>query len=187
MKIEPYEIPGLFLVTLMIHRDDRGFFCERYNQRDFDREFARLGATPPRFVQDNHSRSAAHVLRGLHAQRDPGQAKLVGAIRGKIWDVAVDLRKGSPTYGKHASVELDGESGKLLYIPGGFAHGFCVLSAEGADVLYKVDQHYDPLKEMGIAWNDPELNLPWPIQAPLLSGRDQKNLPISKHSNWQGL
>lgn len=187
MRIEPYKIPGLLRVQLDVFRDERGFFSERYNQKNFDAEFDRLGFAAPRFVQDNLSRSAPGVLRGLHGQIQPGQAKLIGVLRGKIWDVAVDLRKGSPTYGQHASIELDDESGILFFIPPGFAHGFCVLGETAADVLYKVDQHYDPTLERGVAWNDPTLGVPWPIRDPLISARDRATPPLHAQPDWQGL
>src|SRR5205823_71251 len=139
MKVLPVEIKGLALVELKVHGDARGFFVERYQHDRF-----RDHGLPSNFVQDNHSRSAPGVLRGLHYQVNPGQGKLVGVIRGRIWDVAVDIRPNSPTYGKHVAVELSDMNGRLLWIPPGFAHGFCVLGEEPADVLYKVDAAYNP-------------------------------------------
>lgn len=124
------------------------------------------------FVQDNHSRSAPRILRGLHYQHTPCQGKLVGVIRGRIWDVAVDIRPYSQTFGQHQAIELSGDNGVLLWIPSGFAHGFCVLGDEPADVLYKVDAYYHPEGETGIRYDDPQLNIPWPVQRPLLSRRD---------------
>jgi dTDP-4-dehydrorhamnose 3,5-epimerase len=168
MKVTPIGIQGLLLVELKVYGDARGFFVERYHQQ----RFAEAGF-PGQFVQDNHSRSAPGVLRGLHYQLNPSQGKLVGAIRGEIWDAAVDIRPNSPTFGKHFGVELTDVNGKLLWIPPGFAHGFCVLGTEPADVLYKVDATYNPSGEGGIMWNDPEIALPWPIKNPTISARDQ--------------
>jgi len=123
------------------------------------------------FVQDNHSRSFPNVLRGLHYQ--PGQGKLVSVIRGRIWDVAVDIRPDSETLGQHYSVELSDENGRMLWIPSGFAHGFCVLGDQPADVLYKVTSVYNPVGEGGIAYDDPELGIKWPIENPIISARDK--------------
>jgi dTDP-4-dehydrorhamnose 3,5-epimerase len=114
------------------------------------------------------------VLRGLHYQTAPAQGKLVGVVRGRIWDVVVDIRPSSPTYGRHSAVELTDLNGRLLWIPAGFAHGFCVLGDEPADVLYKVDALYNPASEGGIRWDDPELGIAWPIERPVISARDQK-------------
>jgi dTDP-4-dehydrorhamnose 3,5-epimerase len=168
MKVVPFEIKGLLLVELKVHGDARGFFVERYQHDRF-----RDNGLPTTFVQDNHSRSAPGVLRGLHYQLSPSQGKLVGVIRGKIWDVAVDIRPNSPTCGQHVTVELSDMNGRLLWIPPGFAHGFCVMGDEPADVLYKVDAAYNPTGEGGISWNDPELVVPWPITHPTVSKRDQ--------------
>lgn len=165
MRASPTPIPGLLLLELKVHRDDRGFFTERYQEKDFQ-----AAGITERFVQDNHSRSAPGVLRGLHFQ--PGQGKLVGAIRGRIWDVAVDLRPGSAAYGKHYGVELSDENGLLLWVPAGFAHGFCVIGQDPADVLYKVTALYDPKTEKGLRWNDPELKISWPHAKPQVSARD---------------
>jgi dTDP-4-dehydrorhamnose 3,5-epimerase len=169
MKVTPLELPGLVLIELTIRRDARGFFAERFHAARF--EELRL---PTRFVQDNHSRSIPGVLRGLHYQFDPPQGKLVGVTRGRVWDVAVDIRPNSPTFGKHLGMELSDESGLLLWIPAGFAHGFCVLGAEPADIVYKLDSHYNPHGERGLAWNDPDLAIPWPVTDPLVSEKDQK-------------
>lgn len=159
---------GLAVIQVPIFRDARGFFTERFHEE----KFARNGEVL-RFKQDNHSRSLPGVLRGLHYQADPDQGKLVGVVRGRIWDVAVDLRAGSPTFGKFHGLELNDSEGKFLWIPGGFAHGFCVLGDEAADVFYKVTEFYNPAKEGGISALDPELNIPWPIDKPLLSERDR--------------
>jgi dTDP-4-dehydrorhamnose 3,5-epimerase len=162
------KISGLKLVELKIFPDNRGFFTERYHQE----RFTNLGIAGT-FVQDNHSRSKPGVIRGLHYQHSPAQGKLVSVIRGKIWDVAVDLRKGSPTFGQWESFELSDENGLVLWIPGGFAHGFCALGNEDADVMYKVDTPYSPQNEGGISYADPDLAIRWPIQSPIVSPKDQ--------------
>lgn len=164
-------IDGLLLIELKIHGDSRGFFVERFNASKFEE----LGI-PIHFVQDNYSRSAPNVLRGLHYQHNPSQGKLVGVTRGRVWDVAVDIRKGSPTFGDYYGVELSEENGLLFWIPPGFAHGFCVLGDEPADILYKVTGAYNPAGEGGIQYDDPELDIPWPLENPTLSARD-KTLP----------
>ena len=160
------ELEGLVLVEPEVHGDERGFLVETFSAEPW----AALGVDAE-FVQDNHSRSARSILRGLHFQTDPGQAKLVRCIRGRIWDVAVDLRRDSPTYGRWAGYELDDERHRQLFVPLGFAHGFCVLS-ETADVAYKLSSYYDPATEAGIAWNDPDVGVEWPITDPRLSERD---------------
>ncbi|HXG68719.1 MAG TPA: dTDP-4-dehydrorhamnose 3,5-epimerase [Blastocatellia bacterium] len=169
MKVTTLELNGLLLIELAVHRDGRGFFVERFHQE----RFAGRGL-PSAFVQDNHSRSGPGVLRGLHYQHSPGQGKLVGVTRGRIWDVAVDLRPHSLTYGRHLGLELNDADGRLLWIPGGFAHGFCVLGDEPADVLYKVDAYYDAAKEGGIFWADADLAIPWPVKDPVVSAKDQR-------------
>lgn len=168
MKAVPLEISGLLLIELPVHGDQRGFFVERYREERF-----RDAGLPAHFIQDNHSRSSPGVLRGLHYQFDPPQGKLIGVVRGRIWDVAVDIRTDSPTFGRHVGFELSDMNGRLLWVPPGFAHGFCVLGDEPADVLYKVAAPYNPAGEGGIAWNDPELEVPWPITAPIVSARDE--------------
>jgi dTDP-4-dehydrorhamnose 3,5-epimerase len=168
MKISQLELNGLLLVELKVYGDSRGFFVERFNEK----LFAENGL-PTRFVQDNHSRSAPGVLRGLHYQTEPAQGKLIGVARGKIWDIAVDIRAHSPTYGKWSAFELSDENGKMLWIPPGFAHGFCVLGDGPADVIYKVDGFYNPKSEGGIHWADPEFNIPWPVKNPTISARDE--------------
>ena len=163
-------LPDVLLIAPHVHHDSRGFFLERWNERTF----ASLGL--PAFVQDNHSRSQRGVLRGLHFQAPPhGQGKLVSVVRGRIFDVAVDLRVGSPTYGRWAGVTLDGDQPAWLWLPAGFAHGFLILSDE-ADVLYKVDAGYAPESEGGLAWDDPEVGIDWPREpgvAPILSAKDR--------------
>jgi dTDP-4-dehydrorhamnose 3,5-epimerase len=168
MQVIPVEIKGLALIELKVHGDPRGFFVERFQQDRF-----RSHGLPTHFVQDNHSRSAPGVLRGMHYQLQPSQGKLIGVIRGRIWDVAADIRPDSPTFGQHVGVELSDTNGRLLWIPPGFAHGFCVLGNEPADVLYKVDASYNAAGEGGISWNDPDLAIPWPLSNPTVSKRDQ--------------
>lgn len=163
--------PGLITFEPAVFEDDRGFFFESYNDKVFEEQ--EIGP----FLQDNQSHSKYGVIRGLHYQLDPhAQAKLVRVLSGKILDVAVDLRKGSPTFGKVFKIELSGENKKQLYIPGGFAHGFSVLS-ETADVLYKCDSFYNKESEGGIIYNDPELNIDWKIPADqvIVSAKDLKN------------
>jgi dTDP-4-dehydrorhamnose 3,5-epimerase len=164
------RIPGLAVIQPSIHGDERGFFSETYRHN----WHAELGIPPQKqFVQDNHSRSRRGVVRGMHFHIGEGVAKLVRCARGRILDVAVDLRRGSPTYGQWEAVELDEESMRTLYVPVGFAHGFCVLS-ESADVLYKQTAYYDPALERGIAWNDPDVAIQWPLPAEelIVSERD---------------
>ncbi len=159
-------LEGLALIEPQVFGDERGFFVETYSQ-DAWRE---LGVDVD-FVQHNHSRSSAGTLRGLHFQTSPGQAKLLRCPRGRIFDVAVDLRRDSPTYGKWEGYVLDDEKHHQLFVPVGFAHGFCVLS-EVADVTYLVSSVYNPETEAGIRWNDPEVGVEWPVADPLLSQRD---------------
>jgi dTDP-4-dehydrorhamnose 3,5-epimerase len=169
MQVKEVKLAGLKVVSLDLFHDNRGYFAERFNQE----RFAQFGL-PHRFVQDNHSYSNPKVLRGLHFQNDPAQGKLVGVVRGKIWDVVVDIRPQSPTLGQHFSIELSDKNGLLLWIPPGFAHGFCVLGSEPADVFYKVDALYNPKSESGICWSDPDFKIPWPVQDPVISARDQQ-------------
>jgi len=171
VKVLPTEIPGLVAIEPDRHADERGFFVETF--RHSWREQAGMPAGEE-FVQDNHSRSTRGVLRGLHLQVGDGVAKLVRCVRGRIWDVGVDLRRGSPTYGRWAGVELDDEGLRELYLPVGFAHGFCVLS-EVADVVYKQSAYYDPELERAIAWDDPEIAIRWPLPETelIVSDRDR--------------
>lgn len=168
MKITDLPIEGLRLVELVVHGDARGFFVERYRADVF-----RAHGLPTEFVQENHSRSAPGVLRGLHYQTDPAQGKLIGVTRGRIWDVVVDIRHDSSTFGRSYGVEINDMNGMLLWVPAGFAHGFCVLGDEPADVLYKVDGLYNPKTEGGIRWNDPQLAIEWPVAHPTVSARDE--------------
>lgn len=169
MNVHDCPISGLKLVELDVHGDARGFFVERFNAERFS-----AAGLPATFVQDNHSRSAPGVLRGLHYQFNPEQGKLVGVTRGRVWDVAVDVRPNSPSYGQHYGVELSGENGRLLWMPSGFAHGFCVLGDEPADMLYKVTGLYNPAGEGGIRYDDPELAVQWPVDmaSATVSARD---------------
>jgi dTDP-4-dehydrorhamnose 3,5-epimerase len=169
MKVSDLPLAGLRMIELDIYHDGRGFFAERYSEARF-----RSHGLPTRFCQDNHSRSDPKGLRGLHYQTNPPQGKLVGVIRGRILDVVVDIRPKSATYGSHLTAELNGEDGHLLWIPPGFAHGFCVLGSEPADVLYKVDAPYARSTEGGILWSDPDLAIPWPIENPIVSERDRR-------------
>ena len=161
------ELDGVVLLEPAVHGDERGFLVETFSAP----AWRELGVEAE-FVQDNHSRSHAGILRGLHFQTRPGQAKLVRCSRGRIWDVAVDLRRDSPTYGRWEGHELDDELHRQLFVPAGFAHGFCVLS-EIADVHYKLSSLYDPATEAGIAWDDPDLAVAWPVADPQVSGRDR--------------
>ena len=169
------EISNIVLIEAQSFHYDKGFFLESFKESEFI-----SNGIDAKFVQDNFSHSVKGVLRGLHYQKNPkAQAKLVIALRGEIFDVAVDIRKDSPTYGKWVGEILSENNHKLLYIPEGFAHGFCVLSEE-ADILYKVSQEYSPENEKGIIWNDPEINIAWPIDKPILQEKDSK-LPILKN------
>lgn len=176
MKFIETEIKDLIIIEPKVFGDDRGYFLESYNQKKFDKILGQVV-----FVQDNESKSSKGVLRGLHFQKPPfDQAKLVRCIEGKVLDVAVDLRKGSETYGQHLAVELSCENKKQLFIPRGFAHGFLVLS-ESAIFAYKVDNLYAPDYDAGICWNDPMLNIHWGINENevLVSEKDSKLLLFS--------
>ena len=172
MEISLTPFDGLKIIQLKIYHDNRGFFVERFNKKLFQE----LGL-PVDYFQDNHSLSAPNVIRGLHFQSNPSQAKLVGCLRGRILDVAVDIRKDSPTLGKYFSIELSAENGKLLFIPAGFAHGFAVLGNEPADVMYKVDNQFSKEGDGGIRFNDSDLKIDWQISNPIISDKD-KNLPL---------
>lgn len=165
MKIIAAELSGLFIFEPAIYQDSRGYFVEIYQAE----RFAELGIPP--FVQDNYSHSIKNVIRGLHYQYPHAQGKLVGVTKGSVWDVAVDLRRSSKTFGKWFGITLDDQSHRQMYIPPGFAHGFCVLS-DGADFYYKCTAPYAPQYEQGIAWNDNDLKITWPIADPILSKKD---------------
>ncbi len=169
IRFKPTELPGVLVVEPAVFPDSRGHFLELYH-----REKYRGHGIEPDFVQDNFSHSAKGVLRGLHFQVRRPQAKLVTALRGEIFDVVVDLRPDSPAFGKWLGVRLSGERKTQIFVPKGFAHGFCVLS-ETADVHYKCSQLYDPADEGGILWSDPELGIAWPIDRPILSGKDARS------------
>ena len=169
MKVEKCEIEGLLIIEPDVFPDSRGWFFESYNAE----KFKELGIETV-FVQDNHSRSVKNTLRGLHYQKNPGQTKLVRCSHGTIWDVAVDIRKNSPTYGKWHAVELSEKNKKFFYIPTGFAHGFCVLS-DFAEVQYKCSSVYNGAEEAGYAWDCPNINIKWPVSEPILSKRDLEN------------
>jgi dTDP-4-dehydrorhamnose 3,5-epimerase len=167
------SLPGVLILEPRVFSDDRGFFFESYNLRRFEE----LGVNA-RFVQDNHSRSVRGTLRGLHYQCRHPQAKLCRVVQGEVLDVAVDIRRGSPTFGKWVSVVLSAENKRQIYLPPGFAHGFAVLS-ETAEFLYKCDDFYRPDDEFGIAWDDPEIGIEWGVNAPLLSAKDARNPALS--------
>ena len=169
MQITPTKIPEVLAIEPRVFQDERGFFLESFNQQAFDE----ATGTSHAFVQDNHSSSSANILRGLHYQIQNAQGKLVRAVVGSIYDVAVDIRQGSPTFGKAVGKILSAENKKQLWIPPGFAHGFYVLS-DTADVLYKATDFYSPEHERSIVWNDPDLKIQWPTagKEPVLSSKD---------------
>ena len=169
MKVTPLAIPDVLLIEPKVFGDERGFFFESFNQQRFNE----VTGLDLQFVQDNHSKSAKGVLRGLHYQLPPkAQGKLVRVVAGEVFDVAVDIRKASPTFGQWVGATLSGDNKHQLWIPPGLAHGFLVLS-ESAEFLYKTTDYYAPELERGIVWNDPDLGIQWPIKsAPLLSGKD---------------
>ena len=166
MKFEKTELEGVVLCAPDVFRDARGFFLESYHAQKYMEGGIRVV-----FVQDNRSRSAKGVLRGLHYQLHRPQAKLLSCTRGEIFDVAVDIRRGSPTFGRWTGAVLSEENCLQLYIPGGFAHGFCVVS-EMAEILYKCSEFYDPRDDRGVRWNDPDLGVKWPVSDPVLSAKD---------------
>ena len=169
MKVIETVLPGVLILEPKVHGDSRGFFQETWRADSYNN----IGI--PEFVQDNHSRSVRGVLRGLHAQRLQPQGKLVRVSRGAVFDVAADINPTSPTFGKHVAVELSDSNHRQLYIPPGYAHGFCVLS-EDADFLYKCTEYYQPGDEIGVLWNDKDIAIAWPMAEPQLSDKD-KNLP----------
>jgi dTDP-4-dehydrorhamnose 3,5-epimerase len=176
MKVAATAIPDVLLLEPAIYQDERGFFFESYNQKRFD-DASRRNVF---FVQDNHSGSARHVLRGLHYQIHRPQGKLVRVISGEVFDVAVDLRRSSETFGKFVSTVLSAANKKQLWIPEGFAHGFLVLS-EAAEFLYKTTDYYVPEDERCLIWNDPDIGIDWPKGIePILSAKDRLGLPLSK-------
>jgi dTDP-4-dehydrorhamnose 3,5-epimerase len=174
LNIRQTSLPGVLLIEPEVRGDDRGFFMETYRQDAF--HAAGISAT---FVQDNHSRSARGVLRGLHYQEPNAQGKLVRCTRGAIFDVAVDIRRGSPTFSQWFGIELSDANKLMLWVPPGFAHGFCAME-DGSDLVYKCTTLYDPTSDRAILWNDPEIGIEWPIGEPVLSGKDTKAPRLSE-------
>ena len=167
MKIEQTKLDGVLLVTPQVFEDDRGFFMETFNQQK-----AKDAGMPSEFVQDNHSKSSKGVLRGLHFQSPQWQGKLVRVVQGEIFDVAVDIRDGSSTYGQWVGVYLNEKNKQQLYVPEGFAHGF-VVTSDTAEVIYKCTSLYAPQQEGSVLWNDPDIGIDWPVESPLLSDKDR--------------
>lgn len=177
IQVTPLALDGLLLIQPTVFKDERGFFLESFNQRNFNQHTG----LDLQFVQDNHSQSSRHVLRGLHFQQPRAQGKLIRVLQGHIYDVVVDLRPTSATFGQWLAQDLSSASYQQLWVPAGFAHGFLVLSAT-ADVMYKTTDYYAPANEHGLAWNDPDLAIDWPLlagQSPFLSAKDAMGL------SWQ--
>jgi dTDP-4-dehydrorhamnose 3,5-epimerase len=168
------ELPDVLVIEPDVHQDERGFFLETYHAE----KYLAAGIVGP-FVQDNHSRSVAGTLRGLHLQSRRPQGKLIRAVEGEIFDVAVDVRVGSPTFGRWVGVTLSAENFIQCYVPEGFAHGFCVMSKR-AQIEYKCTDLYDPDGEIGVAWNDPAIAITWPLREPILSHRDRHHPPLAQ-------
>ncbi|MDP1444375.1 dTDP-4-dehydrorhamnose 3,5-epimerase [Acinetobacter schindleri] len=182
MRVEKTKLDGLFIVHPQVFGDERGWFMESFNQQRFESVFEGLNLPVPNFVQDNHSKSSRGVLRGLHYQLPPkAQGKLVRVVQGKVWDVAVDIRKGSPTFGQWVGEELSADNHKQLWIPPGFAHGFITLS-ETAEFLYKTTDYYSPEHERAIRWDDPQLAIAWPLCTTdiQISAKDQQAVAFSQ-------
>ena len=174
MRVVPTDIPGVLIIEPEVFADGRGFFMETYHAA----RYREHGIDGP-FVQDNHSRSVAGTLRGLHLQVRRPQGKLVRVIEGEVYDVCVDVRRGSPTFGRWVGVTLSAENVRQCYVPPGFAHGFCVMTPV-AQVEYKCTDLYDPGGEVGVAWNDPVLAIPWPVREPVLSAKDKSHPTLSE-------
>jgi dTDP-4-dehydrorhamnose 3,5-epimerase len=175
VKVERTAIPEVLMLEPKVFGDARGFFYESYNRKTF----AQAVGSNVEFVQDNHSRSSKNVLRGLHYQLRQAQGKLVRVTAGEIWDVAVDLRRSSPSFGRWVGTRIDAESKRMLWIPAGFAHGFLVLS-EQAEVLYKTTDYYAPEHERTLLWSDPALAIAWPLAGePVLADKDRRGLPLA--------
>ena len=172
LKITATDLPDVLLVEPDVHRDARGFFLETWHAEKYAR--AGIGAT---FVQDNHSRSSRGTLRGMHVQTSRPQGKLIRVSEGEIYDVAVDVRRGSPSFGRHVAAYLSAVNFRQLWIPPGYAHGFCVVS-ETAEIQYKCTELYDPKDELTLGWNDPEFAIRWPIEKPLLSAKDSAAISV---------
>jgi dTDP-4-dehydrorhamnose 3,5-epimerase len=166
MRVIPTDLPGVLIVETDVFRDPRGYFLETFHERKY-----REAGIPHSFVQDNQSRSSRGILRGMHAQLKKPQGKLIRAVHGQIFDVAVDIRPESPTFGKWTGVTLSADDFRQMFIPPGFAHGFCVLS-DFAEVAYKCTDFYDRADEIGFRWNDPAVGIRWPVRDPLLSDKD---------------
>ncbi|HEY8036062.1 MAG TPA: dTDP-4-dehydrorhamnose 3,5-epimerase [Methylobacter sp.] len=180
MKVISTPIPDVLIIEPKVFGDERGFFFESFNRR----QFAELTGRDVDFVQDNHSRSVKNVLRGLHYQIQQPQGKLVRVVQGAVFDVAVDIRRSSPTFGQYAAVELSAENKRMLWIPEGFAHGFVVIS-DSAEFLYKTTDYWAPEFERSIAWNDPAINISWPIEGePALSVKDQQGKLLSEAEHF---
>ena len=181
MKVVRTGIPDVLILEPKVFGDERGFFLESYSKRVL-RDATGIAQD---FVQDNHSRSTRNVLRGLHYQVRQPQGKLLRVVQGAVFDVAVDIRKSSPTFGKWVGFELSAENKCVAWVPEGFAHGFLVLS-ESADVLYKATAYFAPQSERTIAWNDPDLGIPWPLQgAPVLSDKDRQGVAFSAAEKYE--
>jgi dTDP-4-dehydrorhamnose 3,5-epimerase len=175
MNIKKTKLPEVVVLEPKVFGDERGFLLESYNQKSFEAIGLRRN-----FVQDNHSRSVRNVLRGLHYQLGQPQGKLVRVVAGAIWDVAVDIRRGSSTFGQWVAEELSAENKRMFWVPEGFAHGFVVIS-DSADVLYKVTAFYAPACERSLLWNDPQLGITWPLSGePVLSQKDRAGTPLSQ-------
>ncbi len=172
MKTIPTDLPGVLIIEPRVFSDARGFFFESYHAE----RYAQVGL-PPAFVQDNHSSSVKGTIRGLHYQLRRPQGKLLRVLRGTVFDVAADIRRGSPTFGRWTGVELSAENKRQLFIPAGFAHGFCVTS-DGAEVEYKCTDVYVSDDQRGVLWNDPTIGIRWPVATPLLSDQDKAFLPL---------
>src|SRR3990172_7464472 len=180
MNVLPTAIPEVLVLEPKVFGDERGFFLESYNKR----AFRQATGLEVEFVQDNHSRSEKNVLRGLHYQVRQAQGKLVRVTAGEIWDVAVDLRRASATFGRWVGTRLDAESRRMLWVPGGFAHGFLVLS-DFAEVQYKTTDYYAPEHERTLLWNDPALAIPWPLAGePVMAGKDRRGTPLASAETY---
>jgi dTDP-4-dehydrorhamnose 3,5-epimerase len=173
MKVKKCPLDGILLIEPILYQDERGFFLESFQKE----RYAKVGITEE-FVQDNHSRSSKNVLRGLHFTQKKPQSQILTVVHGKIFDVVVDIRKKSPTFGKWFGTELGDGGTRQIYMPHGFAHGFCVLS-DWADLYYHVSEYYDPNDEGGILWNCNSINIQWPIKKPIVSKKDLRNKPLN--------
>ena len=178
MRVTPTEIPDVLIVEPRVFGDARGFFFESWNRRTF----AAAGVDVD-FVQDNHSRSTRGVLRGLHYQIRHAQGKLVRVISGEVYDVAVDLRRASPTFGRHVAVTLSADDARMLWVPPGFAHGFCVTS-DSADFLYKTTDDWHAEHERTLLWNDPALRIDWPVRDPVIAAKDAAGTPLARAETY---